>query len=187
MVRDALRTCDKICGMRRILPLAAVALIAGCTSYHSEPVIPLPTPPTAGPSKAADCPAPGLLITAERGDAAAGYREMTIKAKNCGDTPYVLDGRPDIVVLDADRKAAAVALVPSVHWTASPRKLTLQPGTSATAVLAWHNTVTESTVVATSGAYLDVAPGKGEPRQIVTPPVPLDLGNTGKLQASAWF
>jgi hypothetical protein len=116
-----------------------------------------------------------------------GYREMTLHLRNCGDIAYRLRGQPDIVVLDADRNPLEIALVPSAHYTADPRQITLEPGVSAMAVLSWRNTVTDSTVVATTGAFLSIAPVQGMPRQTVRLPSPLDLGNTGRLETSVWF
>ena len=169
------------------LVLALGALSAACTPAH-----PTAAPPPLHPGPAStedgtgDCPAPGVLIIAQRGDAAAGYREMPLRVTNCADTPYPLRDRPDVVVLDQDRKPLDVAVVPSVHYSAEPRPRTLQPGVGAISVLSWRNTVTDSTVPATTGVFLSVAPVQGAPRQIVTLPSPLDLGNTGRLEASAW-
>ena len=133
------------------------------------------------------CPPSGLLITAGRGDAAMGYREMTLTMKNCGSTGFTLDGRPDITVLDADRQPMPIAIVASTHHTAPPKRITLRPGVSATAVLAWRNTYDDTTNAPAVGSFLSVAPAAGAPRQIVDLPSPLDLGSTGRLQASAWF
>jgi hypothetical protein len=126
-----------------------------------------------------------LLITADRGDAAAGYREMGLHVTNCGKTAYTLQGRPEITVLDDKRQPLAVAVGASIHYTADPRRVTLQPGQGATAVLSWRNTVTVGAVQ--NGAALEVAPVKGAPKQVVTLPAPMDLGTTGKLDASAWL
>jgi hypothetical protein len=142
---------------------------------------------SAAPEVTAGCPAPGVLITAERSNAALGYREMTLHMKNCGNKAYPLRGRPDIIVLDKDRNPVDVAAIPSVHYTSAPRQLTLKPGIGVIAVLSWRNTVTDSTVPASTGAFLSVAPVQGAPRQTVTLLSPLDLGNTGRLEASAWF
>ena len=187
--------------LRRLgLVLVVGALATGCAQPSSVAVYPAPSlavpsrtdgciQPCAVPTPvdSAECPAAGVRITAERGDAAMGYREMPLRLTNCGGTAYPLHGRPDIVVLDKDRNRLDIALVPSVHYSAEPRPTTLQPGVSAIAMLSWRNTVTESRVPAASGAFLSVAPFPGAPRQIVTPPNPLDLGNTGRLEAGAWF
>jgi hypothetical protein len=116
-----------------------------------------------------------------------GYREMALHVTNCGDTPVALGGRPDVVVLDAEAEAEDIAVVPSVHYTAPPRRQTLRPGTGAMAVLSWRNTVTDPNRQATTGVALSVAPVAGGPHQTVALPSPLDLGNTGRLEVSAWL
>lgn len=142
---------------------------------------------SAPPAVAAGCPEPGVLITAERGEAAMGYREMTLLLRNCGDKPYQLQGRPDIVVLDADHNPLEIAVVPSTHYTVAPKLATIQPGSGTMAMLSWRNTVIVSEVETVTGASLSVAPVQGAPRQTVLLSNPLDLGNTGRLEASAWF
>ncbi|MFF5288374.1 DUF4232 domain-containing protein [Paractinoplanes globisporus] len=170
--------------MIRILPLAAVLVMAACTSAPSPDPAPTTAPPSASAAPAT-CPASGVLITADRGDAAAGYREMTLKLTNCGSTAFELQGRPDIVVLDENRQPQKITVGASIHYTADPRRMTVKPGTGAMAVLSWHNTVTTGTTV--TGAFLSVAAVKGAPRQIVTLPAPMDLGTTGRLDTSAWL
>ena len=163
--------------------IAVVATVAAC----SEAPAPIPRP-TAGPSTAAPaaaCPPPGVVITAGDGDAAAGYRELSLTVKNCGTTDYTLQGRPEIVVLDDKRQPLEVKIGASIHYTASPRRITLKPGQGTTAVLSWHGTVTTGEVQ--NGAALEVAPVKGAPKQLVTLPVTMDLGTTGKLDTSAWL
>ena len=112
---------------------------------------------------------------------------MPLRLKNCGNSTYQFSGRPDIVVLDEDQKPLDVVVVPSVRYTAPPEQLAVKPGSGVMTVLSWRNTVTDSTVVATTGAFLSVAPVPGAPRQIVRLPDPMDLGNTGRLEASAWW
>jgi hypothetical protein len=165
--------------------IAVLAATTACTGPSATPE-PSPFTPSAPTSAApAGCPASGVLITADRGDAAAGYREMTLALRNCGDTNYPLQGRPDIVVLDAHQQPLTVDVRPSIHYTADPRRISVPPGGGATAVLSWHNTVTDGAVV--TGIALSVAPAKGAPHQIVTLPVPMDLGTTGRLDTSAWL
>ncbi len=115
-----------------------------------------------------------------------GYREMPLLLRNCGSSTYKLSGRPEIVVLDEDQKPLDVAVVPSIHYTAAPKPISVKPGSGAMVILSWRNTVTDATVVATTGAFLSVAPVPGAPRQILRLPSPMDLGNTGRLEASAW-
>ncbi|MFI5897134.1 DUF4232 domain-containing protein [Actinoplanes sp. NPDC051513] len=162
--------------------MAVLAGVAACTGSPS------PTPaPTASASAvvAPACPAPGVLITADRGDAAAGYREISLHLTNCGATEYTLQGRPEITVLDDKHQPLHVTIGASIHYTAGPRRVTLKPGQGTTAVLAWHNTVTSGAVQ--NGAALEVAPVKGAPEQVVALPAAMDLGTTGKLDTSAWL
>ncbi|MFF5078141.1 DUF4232 domain-containing protein [Actinoplanes sp. NPDC000266] len=192
-------------GLRRLLPLLVVPLVAACTAPWQaasgltptaapsvSPSSAVPASPTAPAAPvavepAAACSLIGVLITAERGDAAAGYREMPLTMRNCGTNPYEVYGRPDIVVLDEDGRPLKIAVVASRHYTAAPRRLVLKPGTSARVVLSWRNTVTSVSGGADTGESLAVAASEGGTRQLVTLPAPLDLGNTGRLEASAWF
>ena len=196
---------------RRLVVLLVVPLVASCTEpwRATSGLAPseAPTPsaaaavPTAGASRAPSsgparpvgiesasaCSLIGVLISAERGDAAMGYREMPLRIRNCGTQPYEVQGRPDIVVLDEDGRPLEIAVVASRHYTAAPRRLVLKPGASARSVLSWRNTVTNVSGGADSGASLAVAVSAGGTRQAVALEAPLDLGNTGRLEASAWF
>ncbi|HEX5200857.1 MAG TPA: DUF4232 domain-containing protein [Actinoplanes sp.] len=167
----------------RLLPLAAVFATAACGSL---PPVPEPDP-TASPSAvvAPECPPPGVRITADRGDAAAGYREISLHLTNCGSTEYALRGRPEITVLDDKQQPLKVTVGKSIHYPAEPRRMTLKPGQGTSAVLSWHHIVTSGTVQ--TGAELEVAPVKGAPAQLVKLPEPMDLGTTGKLDTSAWL
>jgi hypothetical protein len=169
----------------RILPLTAVLVAAAACSSSPSP---RPAPaPTASASTVATptCPPPGVLITADRGDAAAGYREISLHLTNCGTGDYTLQGRPQITVLDDKQQPLKVTIGTSIHYTADPRRMTLKPGEGAMAVLSWHGIVTDGEVQ--TGAALEVAPVKGAPGQVVTLLAPMDLGTTGKLDTSAWL
>src|SRR5690348_5957651 len=103
---------------RRLLLVLLVPLLASCTEPWratgglmptATPISPAPSavvPASAGPTApvaiepASACALTGVLITADRGDAAMGYREMALHVRNCGTEPYEVRGRPDIVVLD---------------------------------------------------------------------------------------
>ncbi|MBU2668373.1 DUF4232 domain-containing protein [Actinoplanes bogorensis] len=193
-------------GLRRIvLLLLIVPLVASCTDTWQADQGLMPTagpgvePSSAAPSApGADaarnavepvsaCGLIGALITAERGESAAGYREMALTVRNCGTSPYELDGRPQITVLDEDGAPMKIAVVASRHYTVAPKRLVLKPGTAATAVLSWRNTVTNTSGWSETGASLTVATSPDGTPQLVTLPSKLDLGNTGRLEASAWF
>ena len=122
-----------------------------------------------------------------------GLRVVPIHLANCGSAPLTVTGYPALRVLDEDRQpvdvkvdngADSVALVPNLQHP--PTTITLSPGQQAEATVLWKNTVTDSTVVATSGAYFDIAPASGQPWQTRKPDGPIDLGNTGKLGVSPW-
>jgi hypothetical protein len=169
--------------IRFLPPIAVVAALAACS--HAPAPIPEPTASPPAVVTAAACPPPGVVITAGGGDAAAGYRELPLTVRNCGTTDYTLQGRPEIVVLDDKQQPLEVKIGASIHYTASPRRITLKPGQGTTAVLSWHGTVTTGEVQ--NGAALEVAPVKGAPKQLVVLPVTMDLGTTGKLDTSAWL
>ncbi|GIJ43783.1 hypothetical protein Val02_06690 [Virgisporangium aliadipatigenens] len=153
---------------------AAPSAPSGSASSSVEPV------PTG-------CPESGLRVTAPaEANAAMGYRELPLYVTNCGDKPVKVEGRPEIVVLDKERRPAGTSIVPSVRHAGEPRTLTLAPGQKAVSVLAWRNTVTSVTDPTVEGHYLSVAPNAGGARQLVQLPHRLDLGTTGRLEASVW-
>ncbi|MFI5910333.1 DUF4232 domain-containing protein [Dactylosporangium sp. NPDC051541] len=176
------------------VPLAALLLLTAC-ARPDPPGGTLPTPDrttsaSAGPSAdvtEAACPPSGLKITAERGDAAMGYREMSLTLTNCGSVPVTVTGRPDIVVLGRDRDVQDIAVVASVHYTQSPHPVALQPGLRTSAVMSWRNTYDDISKPPVVGVYLSVAATPGAARQLVTPPATLDLGSTGRLEVSVWL
>ncbi|MGI5242641.1 DUF4232 domain-containing protein [Dactylosporangium sp. CA-139066] len=173
--------------MRNLLVLAAVAGLAACARPAQVPEGVRPTAAASASPQEPACPAPGVRIEADRGDAALGYREMSLHITNCGAGPVQVQGRPEIAVLGRDRETLDVAVVPSVHHTEPAHPVSLAPGQSTTAVMSWRNTVTDSDVAPVSGVYLQVAPAPGAPWQLVRPPAPLDLGNTGRLEVSVWL
>jgi len=190
--------------LRRLLVLLVVPLVASCTqpwqatggltptaapSNPASAVVPSSAGPTAPAAiePVSACSQIGVLITADRGDAAMGYREMPLTVRNCGTEPYEVRGRPEIVVLDEDRLPLKVAVVANRHYTPAPRRLVLKPGEAARSVLSWRNTVTNIAGWSDTGASLVVAVSAGDERQLVAVPAPLDLGNTGRLEASPWF
>ncbi len=122
-----------------------------------------------------------------------GLRALRIKLINCATSPYTVNGYPAVRVLDEDRKPLDVAVSDGASSIATldrydgpPRPVTLPPGDWVTAVLLWRNTVTGWTAPPTNGSYLEIAPVKGQPAQIVDPRTRIDLGTTGKLGVTAW-
>jgi hypothetical protein len=124
-------------------------------------------------------------------DAAMGLRAVSIEMVNCGTRPYSVNGYPTLRVLDRDRRpinvkvgkgSSSIALIDGFDTT--PKSVKLKHGEMAVAGLVWRNTVTDSTVTATNGSYLEIVPADGESPQTV--PENIDLGNTGKLGVTAW-
>ncbi|WKK25054.1 DUF4232 domain-containing protein [Streptomyces olivoreticuli] len=184
--------------------LAAVGLLSACGLPTPKPKPMGPPPelsklrPGDAPSPDApsstppvlDCPKSGLIAQAGPADAAMGLRVLTLELSNCGKERRVVNGYPDIRILDRDRKPVEVELergaksiLAQENFDAGPVPVTLLPGQKAVAALAWRNTV-DMTGSPVNGAYVSVAPVPGSARQLV--PETIDLGTTGKLGLSAW-
>nr|WP_276515353.1 DUF4232 domain-containing protein [Actinomadura coerulea] len=155
---------------------------------------PVPTPPTAPvPPQRSSPPPPsctpeGIAVSMNEPDAAMGVRAARIELLNCGRRPYRLDGYPALRVLDGRRQPFNVTAVRGTRQVedAGPKPLTIRPGRKAEFVIVWRNTVTEADTVAVAGAYLEVRPAPGRPVVIVPAHGPIDLGNTGRLEGTAW-
>jgi uncharacterized protein DUF4232 len=131
-------------------------------------------------------------------EAAMGLRVLTVEMVNCGTTPYVVNGYPALRLFDEDHEpidvavgqgSASIASVPDFDHP--PTEVVLQPGEKAWSGLLWRNLVTDSTVKASTAAYLEVAPAPGRPWQDVPlvwrgDATDIDLGNTGRLGVEAW-
>ncbi|MBQ0981209.1 DUF4232 domain-containing protein [Micromonospora sp. M61] len=147
--------------------------------------------PSASTDPLAECPASGVRIRSTGSDAAMGLRALGLELVNCGDRPYQLNGYPVLHVYDEQREPIMLRVVNGAKEITSgfdqpPRKVALAPDERATAVVLWRNLVTDSTVVATNGEFLTVAPAAGQPPHEVDPDGPVDLGNTGRIGVSAW-
>lgn len=136
---------------------------------------------------------PIAMTTPGSKHAAMGLRALTVSMTNCGDRSYSVNGYPVVRVLDGDRKPLDVqvalgtrAITADPAWAADPQPVTLAPGGTVTAVVVWRNLVTDPTVVATTGRYLEIAPVGGAPAQTVNPRGGIDLGNTGRLGVGPW-
>ncbi|MEU5906419.1 DUF4232 domain-containing protein [Micromonospora sp. NPDC047527] len=174
--------------------LAVVLLLGACTpgDHRGQGGDGRTAPsPSASGDPLAECPESGIRIRATGGDAAMGLRALGLELVNCGEQPYRLNGYPGLQVLDEERQPIVLRVVNgakdiTMGFDQPPHEVTLRTGERATAVVLWRNLVTDSTVVATNGAYLMVAPAAGQPAQEVDPEGPIDLGNTGRIGVSAW-
>ncbi len=136
------------------------------------------------------CPASGVHVYADQGDAALGLRVVGLHLVNCGTRPYRLDGYPDLELLDEDHDI--VDSVRILHGTerismaaggeGRPRPVVLRPGEAARAGLAWRNTTGAGEPV--NAPYLRVRAKPGAPPVTVVPE--FDLGTTGKLGVGPW-
>jgi hypothetical protein len=168
---------------RLVAASATLALLAACTAEGPKPD---PTPP-------APCPPSGVTLRTGDVEAASGLRAMRVKLVNCGSQPYTANGYPTLTVLDADRKPLDIDVLQGTAQISTitgfdgpPQPVTLAPGTEASAVVVWRNTVTEATVPAATGTYLEMAPATGQPTQTLSPDGGVDLGTTGKIATSPW-
>ncbi|UUU26003.1 DUF4232 domain-containing protein [Streptomyces sp. DSM 40750] len=151
--------------------------------------------PTGGASAdpTAACPSSGVRMLPDLVEAAMGLRAMGVTLTNCGTKPYTVNGYPFLQVLDEGgepyddvRVLQGPQDITSGVPDPGPHKVTLRPGESARTSLVWRNTVTEADVPAVNAPYLRIAPLAGRPAEVLTPEGGIDLGNTGRLGATAW-
>lgn len=150
-----------------------------------------PAPRDTASDLAGECPQSGVRITSPGSSAAMGLRALGLLLVNCGTKPYRLNGHPVPRLYDGDGDPIPVRVVDGAReitsgFDAPPRPVTLRPGERAAATVLWRNLVTDSTVVATNGERLEIAPAEGRPAQMVGLDGPIDLGNTGRIGVSAW-
>lgn len=142
------------------------------------------------PVKGGRCPASGVRLYADDGDAAMGLRVVTLHLENCGTGTYRVHGYPRVLPLSEDhQKPNGVRVLHNGSAIASdtgadgpPEPLALKPGQSAIAGLVWRNTVLSGTPV--NAPYVRVWARPGAAPVTVTPE--LDLGTTGKLAVGPW-
>ncbi|MFK4149105.1 DUF4232 domain-containing protein [Streptomyces sp. NPDC004065] len=147
-------------------------------------------PAGEAPAAPGACPASGIRVSADRGDAAMGLRVVGLHLDNCGTRSYSVEGYPLLELLDDDLEP--VDGIEILHGSGrittgagpdeQPRPVTLRPGESATAALVWRNTTEAGTPV--NVPYVRVRAKKGAEPVTVTPY--LDLGTTGKLGVRPW-
>ncbi|MFF4319968.1 DUF4232 domain-containing protein [Streptomyces sp. NPDC001568] len=165
----------------------------------SAPVYGAPVSPGApgasgsGSGSSDVCPEGGVRLLEGAGDAAMGLRVAEVQLVNCGTKPYVLNGHPQVRVLDRQRRPVEVSVAPGSNGVATgtgldaaPQRVTLQPGQAARMGLVWRNLVTDPTVPVAEGWVLDVVPRPGAPRQTLELGRSIDLGNTGRLGIGPW-
>jgi hypothetical protein len=147
-------------------------------------------PASEAPAAPGTCPASGIRVSADKGDAAMGLRVVGLHLDNCGTRDYTVDGYPLLELLDDDLKHVdgveildgSSEITTGAGADKPPRPVTLRPGESATAGLVWRNTTEFGAAV--NVPYVRVRAKAGADPVIVTPN--LDLGTTGKLGVRPW-
>ncbi|MFF5566005.1 DUF4232 domain-containing protein [Streptomyces sp. NPDC012623] len=147
-------------------------------------------PADEAPAEPGICPASGIRVGIDQGDAAMGLRVVGLHLDNCGTRAYSVEGYPLLELLDDDREPVdgveildgSGAITPAAGSDEPPRPVTLQPGESATSGLVWRNTTGSGTAV--NVPYVRVRVKTGADPVTVTPN--LDLGTTGRLGVRAW-
>lgn len=136
------------------------------------------------------CPASGLHVYVDEGDAALGLRVVGLHLVNCGTRPYELNGYPELELLDEDHdKADSVRILhgtdrisTGIGGEGGPQRVVLRPGEAAQTTLAWRNTTGFGDPV--NAPYVRVRAKAGASPVTVVPE--LDLGTTGKLGVGPW-
>ncbi|GAA2117689.1 hypothetical protein GCM10009759_64360 [Kitasatospora saccharophila] len=178
-------------------PLVSVAPSSSGPSGAARPapgvkVVRVRSVPTAeAPSEGGACPASGVRVYADRGDAAMGLRVVGLHLENCGTGDLVLDGFPQVEVLDEAHAAVpgvrtlegGSAIATGTGADAPASRFTVPPGGRARSSLVWRNT-NDASSDPVNAPYARVRATPGAAPVMVTPE--LDLGTTGKLGVGAW-
>ncbi|UQX01166.1 DUF4232 domain-containing protein [Streptomyces sp. RerS4] len=153
----------------------------------------LPNRASVSPSPSPTACEGGARLVEGVGNAAMGLRVADFQLINCGTGDYVLNGYPDIRLLDGQGRPVEVKVGHGANgvtvmdsFDAPPRKVTLRPGQAASVGLVWRNTVTEVSTPPAEGRVLELTPKPGAARLRLTLAAPVDLGTTGRLGLSAW-
>lgn len=147
-------------------------------------------PAAEAPARTGACPASGVRLWADDGDAAMGLRVVGLHLENCGKRDYALDGYPELSLLDENRRPVdgirilhgGAAVATGTGFDDPPSRLVLKPGETVLSGLTWRNTTLAGTAV--NVPYVRVLAKPGADPVMVTPH--LDLGTTGKLGVGAW-
>ncbi|MFF9219676.1 DUF4232 domain-containing protein [Streptomyces viridosporus] len=147
-------------------------------------------PAGEAPAEPGTCPASGVRISADEGNAAMGLRVVSLHLDNCGTRTYTVAGYPLLELLDDGLEPVdgveildgSGEITTGAGPDEQPRPVTLEPGESATAGLVWRNTTEFGTPV--NVPHVRVRAKEGADPVTVTPH--LDLGTTGKLGVRPW-
>ncbi|OKJ13633.1 DUF4232 domain-containing protein [Kitasatospora sp. CB01950] len=148
--------------------------------------------PTAeAPSQGGPCPASGVRLYADQGDAAMGLRVVGLHLVNCGTSPVTVDGYPQVQVLDEQHRPVdplqvlkgGAAIATGTGADAPPQRIVLGTGEGARSTVVWRNT-NDAASDPVNAPYLRVRATPDAAPVMVTPE--LDLGTTGRIGVGAW-
>ncbi|MFC9972088.1 DUF4232 domain-containing protein [Spirillospora sp. NPDC127200] len=173
--------------------LLLLMLATGCSTATAPAAAPAVSPsPLRLPTEEALAPhcQPGMetAMGNDRANAAMGVRAMDLILRNCGDRPLKLNGYPILTLLDDLERPLPVTVRKGTRQIKDPgpRPITLEPNETARVGLFWRNTVTRTDVPASNARYVEVAPRTGMAPAVAWMTVPIDLGNTNRLEITAW-
>jgi hypothetical protein len=148
----------------------------------SPTLTPTPTSPRSRPPECVDA---DDAFAVEPPDAGLGHRGTVVTLLNCGLKTEVVNGYPELKVLDGDRKPLGVVVKNGSSYFGldrGPSRVEVKPGMTVRAIIGWSATVTDGEK--TTGAYVSVASARGQAPQIL--PLETDLGTTGEIAVTAW-
>ncbi|MBD0689773.1 hypothetical protein BG452_28310 [Streptomyces sp. CBMA123] len=149
--------------------------------------------PSAEASRAdGPCPASGVRVSADTGDAAMGLRVVGLHLSNCGTAAVTVNGYPELQLLDVGHQPVdgvrilrgGAEIAGGTGADDPPRAIALNPGEGARSTLVWRNTSEAGAGDPVDAPYVRVRATPGAAPVTVVPE--LDLGTTGRLGVGAW-
>ncbi|WP_331743286.1 DUF4232 domain-containing protein [Kitasatospora sp. NBC_01300] len=136
------------------------------------------------------CPASGLRLYADDGDAAMGLRAVGLHLRNCGTSAVSVNGYPKLQLLDVEHRpvdgvrflSGGAGIAGGTGADDPPQEIVLRPGEGARSTLVWRNTVESGSPV--NAPYVRVRATPDAAPVMVVPEI--DLGTTGRLGVGAW-
>lgn len=119
---------------------------------QGSPVFLAKVPASEAPAAPGTCPASGIRVSADEGDAAMGLRVVGLHLDNCGTGAYSVEGYPLLELLDDDLEPVdgveildgSGEITTGAGPDEQPGPVTLEPGESATT--AWSGATPPSSV-----------------------------------------
>ncbi|MFD9503811.1 DUF4232 domain-containing protein [Streptomyces sp. NPDC060035] len=174
-------------------PSAASTERAQTGGVRAEP-LPAPSvsadaPAQGAPSpdaSTADCPASGARVEMGQVQAAMFHRAVVLTLVNCGTKPYRVNGYPSVRALGEDGERIPVPVNADGSMFGNdqgPKGVTLKPGGTAKAILAWVSTKEGGDLI--EGDALEIAPAPDTGARVF-PLEGHDLRLMDELNTTAW-